>query len=240
MLLIASLGVREVFWLALIPGVLAAAAFWLLVKQKKTEPISTGKSLMLSLQEQPGAFKAFLGAVLIFGIADFSHTLLIFFAVATLTPSMGMVGAAAAGAGLYLVRNIVYALLCYPFGWLGDRFGRRNMLAAGYALAVLTFVGFIFTPADLAAYALLFAMAGAFIAAEDTLEGAIAGELVNENRRGLGFGVLATANGIGDFISSAVVSGIWALIGFPAGFAFAALVGAIGTVALVSGISRKT
>ncbi len=239
MLLITSISLREVFWLSLIPGVMAALAFWFLVRQKKGKLSPAKKSFSLSLDGQPGTFKSFLVAILAFGIADFSHTLLIFFAVATLSPSMGAVGAAAAGAGLYLVRNIAYALLCYPFGWMGDRFGRRNVLAAGYALAVLTFIGFILSPPSLIPYAVLFAMAGAFIAAEDTLEGAIAGELADKSRRALGFGMLATANGIGDFISSAVVSGIWAIAGFRAGFAFSAIVGAIGTVILIGGSTLK-
>jgi MFS family permease len=238
--LIAAVGLREVFYLALIPGALAALSFWLLVHQKTKKPVTKGPSLVVSLRQLPARFKKFIGAVFVFGIADFSHTLLIFFVIATLTPSMGMVGAAAAGAALYLVRNIAYALLCYPFGWLGDRFGHRRMLAAGYAIAVLTFVGFALSPPNLIAYGLLFAMAGAFIAAEDTLEGAMAGELVEKSRRATGFGALATANGIGDFVSSAVVSGLWAVAGFPAGFAYAAIVGTIGVLALLWGGSRKT
>jgi len=238
--LLSFMGIREIFWLTLIPGTLAALCFWFLVKEKNPSPSKSEKSIVSSLHGMPRVFKGFLGAVLVFGTADFSHTLLVFFAVATLTPSLGFAQATAAGVALFTVRNIVYALASYPFGALGDRFGRRRVLVAGYALAVLTFIGFILAPPDVLAYALLFAMAGAFIAAEDALEGAVAGELVAEKKRGLGFGALATANGIGDFISSIAIGFIWGAFGFAAGFAFSAAVAAIGTVALAITLKGKS
>jgi len=224
---------REIFLISVIPGSLAAVAFWLLVKEKKKMTGKGGKSFILSLKEMPKRFKLFVAAVLSFGIADFSHTLLIFFAVTQLSPSMGLTGAAAAGAMLYLVRNMSYALLSYPFGALGDKFGRRKMLALGYLVAVVTFIGFIFAPADLLVYGVLFALAGAFIAAEDSLEGAVTGELLNDKKRGLGYGIISTANGIGDFASSIIVSALWSAFGFASGFAFSAAVGLIGTLALL-------
>jgi len=224
---------REIFLISVVPGILAAAVFWLLVKEKKKAPDDDGKSLILSLREMPARFNLFAAAVLSFGVADFSHTLLIFFAVTQLSPSMGMEGAAAAGAVLYLIRNVSYALLSYPFGYLGDRFGRRRMLALGYGVAVLTFIGFMFAPVDLFVYGALFALAGAFIAAEDSLEGAVTGELLGDNKTGLGYGIISTANGIGDFASSIIVSALWSAFGFASGFAFSAAVGFIGTVALL-------
>jgi len=168
--------------------------------------------------------------VLVFGIADFSHTLLIAFAVVMLTPSLGFAQATAAGVILYTIRNIVYAAACYPFGALGDRFGRKTLLVLGYGIAVATFIGFALAPPDPILYGVLFALCGVFIAAEDTLESAVAGEMIEEKFRGLGFGALATVNGIGDLFSSILIGFIWAFVGYSAGFAFAAVVAAAGTV----------
>lgn len=240
LVLIASIGLREIIWLTLIPGFLAVATFWILVQEKSPAPSRDKTKLVASLRDLPGVFKRFLGAVLVFGIADFSHTLLIAFAIVALTPSLGLAGATAAGAGLYLVRNVVYAAASYPFGVLGDRFGRWNVLILGYAVAAATFVGFAVIPPGLSGYGVLFGLAGLFIAAEDTLEGAVAAELVEEQRRGLGFGALATVNGIGDLVSSIVVGFLWALIGYSAGFLFAAIVAAAGTLLLAAAWPRPS
>ena len=171
--------------------------------------------------------------MLVFGIADFSQTLLIAFVIVVFTPPLGFAMATAAGAGLYLVRNIVYPGASYPLGLLGDRIGRRPVLVLGYALAVATFVGFVIAPANLVVYGVLFAMCGIFIAAEDTLESALAGEMVEEESRALGFGALATMNGVGDLASSVMIGFIWAFVGYSAGFMVAAVIAAAGTILLI-------
>jgi hypothetical protein len=55
----------------------------------------------------------------------------------------------------------------------------------------------------------------------------------------MGFGSLATVNGVGDLLSSIAISSIWALWGFSAGFLLAAILAAIGTLLLGLG-GRRT
>jgi MFS family permease len=217
----------------MIPGILEAVVFAVAIKEKNPSPIESHKSIIVSMREFSPKYKKFLSAILLLGIADFSHTMLILFAVTMLTPSMGFGQATSAGVLLYGLRNIVYAAACYSFGALGDRLGRKKMLTLGYVLAVLMFIGFMIAPPSIISYGLLFSLAGAYIAAEDTLEGAVSGQMVEEQRRALGFGALATVNGIGDLISSFVVGILWSVFGFNAGFAFAAVVGAMGVFALI-------
>jgi MFS family permease len=233
LILVSSLGIREILWLAVIPGFIAFVAIWLFLRERDTAPHPKPRPLLVSLTGLSSRFKLFLSAVLIFGIADFSQTLLIAFAIVRLTPSLGFVTATAAGAGLYLIRNIVYAGASYPLGLLGDHFGRRPMLVIGYAIAVLTFIGFVLAPVNLIFYSALFAMCGVFIAAEDTLESALAGEMVEEESRALGFGALATVNGVGDLVSSVMIGFIWAFVGYSAGFMIAAVIAGAGTILLI-------
>ena len=233
LVLVSTIAIRTIFWLAVIPGILAFIVLWLWLKEKNPAPQDRPRKLLPSLRGLPSRFKAFLAAVLVFGIADFSQTLLIAFVIVALTPSMGFTMATAAGAGLYLVRNIVYAAASYPLGWLGDRIGRRPVLVGGYTVAVVTFIGFILAPVTIWAYGILFALCGLFIAAEDALESALAGEMVGEEARGLGFGALAAMNGVGDLVSSVMIGFIWTFIGYSTGFAIAAVIAATGTILLV-------
>lgn len=124
--LVASIGIRDIFWLAVIPGLLAAVVFIVAIKEKNPAPVESHKNILVSMKEFSPGFKQFLSAVLLFGISDFSHTMLILFAVTTLTPTMGFIQATSMGVILYGLRNVVYAAACYPFGYLGDRLGRKK------------------------------------------------------------------------------------------------------------------
>ena len=233
LVLVSTVAIRTLFWFAVIPGFLAFIAIWLFLKERGNTPQNRPRELIPSLRGLPSRFKAFLCAVLVFGIADFSQTLLIAFVIVALTPSLGFVMATAAGAGLYLIRNIVYAAASYPLGWMGDRVGRRSVLIAGYAIAVVSFIGFVLAPPNIIAYGILFGLCGLFIAAEDALEGALAGEMVGEGSRGLGYGALAAVNGVGDLVSSVMIGFIWTFVGYSAGFIVAAVIAAAGTILLI-------
>lgn len=217
---------RTLFWLTLVPGLGAGLAFALLVQEK--ERIADPKiRFWSSLQALPAGFRRYLVGVGIFGAGDFAPSLFILAATALLEPVHGLADAAALAALLYALRNGVYAAACYPAGAVSDRYGRRGLLLAGYVLGGGVMLGFAALFAARAAHlpllAGLFALSGVFIAVEDSLEGALTADLVPEERlRGTAFGVLATVNGVGDFLSSVLVGLLWTWAGYEAGFLYAA------------------
>jgi MFS family permease/HEAT repeat protein len=213
---------RIVFLLTLIPGLGAALAFALLVRERRRAP-NHALAFWHSVRRLPRPYRRFLVGVFVFGLADFAPTLLILRATGVLAPVHGIAHAAQLAAILYGLRNVFYAAAAYPVGALADRIGRRGLLAAGYALAALTFIGFMRATTDLAYLALLFAAAGVFIAVEDALEGAIAAELLPAETRGLGYGVLGSVNGVGDLLSSVTVGLLWTHVSAGAGLLYAML-----------------
>jgi predicted MFS family arabinose efflux permease len=84
---------RIVLWLTLIPGALAVLTFLTLVKDPEHSP-NPALKFFSTLRELPARFKRYLAAVGIFGIGDFSHSLLILAATQLLTPTMGVIQAA--------------------------------------------------------------------------------------------------------------------------------------------------
>jgi MFS family permease len=78
--------------------------------------------------------------------------------------------------------------------------------------------------------AVVFALAGIFIAITDTLEDSFCAELVGEEHHGTAFGVLATVNGVGDFLSSTVVGVLWTACGTAAAFGYSAGLFVVGAV----------
>jgi MFS family permease len=206
---------RFVFVLSLIPGLAAAAAFALLVRETP-RPGRQGLAFWGALRDLPEGYKRFLGGVGLFGLGDFSHTLLILGATQILTPQYGVVGASQWGALLYAWRNLVYAGVSFPIGALADRMNKRTLLGLGYAVGALTPLCFAlvvaFDVARIVPLAAIFALAGIYVAAEDALEGAIPADLVPSEGRGTAYGLMGTVNGAGDLIASAMVGFLWTAI----------------------------
>jgi MFS family permease len=220
---------RIIFLLTLIPGILSVLSMTFLITEKR-RPRNHEMQFVTTLRGMPRDYRTFLLAVGLFGLADFAPTLMILRATTVLEPSMGLLDASRYAALLYLLRNVVYTLASYPIGALSDRFSRTRYLAVGYAVAVITFIGFAIALPSLWWFIACFALAGVFIAWEDTIEGVAVRDYVDESVAGTAYGVLGVVNGIGDFGSSIIVGVLWTSLGAPWGFAYAVVVGAAGTL----------
>jgi MFS family permease len=199
---------RVLAW-TLVPGILAALTFGLLVRERPNHQPATG-SFWFGVRQLPPSFRRFLLAVGVFGLGDFSHTLLILFATQVLTPTYGRALAASIAVGLYLLHNVFYAAFAYLGGWLSDRVPqRRVVLAVGYGLAVVMALLLVSGPKSVPILAVIFALAGIVVGVEEALEDSLAAELVAQEQHGMAFGTLAAVNAVGDFASSFVVGLLW-------------------------------
>jgi MFS family permease len=223
---------RAVFLMTVVPGLGSALALALMVRERRRDP-NHGMEFWRSVRNLPRSYRRFLVGVFVFGLADFAPTLLILRATDLLAPLHGLAHAAQLAALLFALRNAAYAAASFPIGALGDRLGRRGLLAGGYALAALTFAGFLIQTPSLPYLALLFALAGVFIAVEDALEGATAADLLPADVRGLGYGVLGSVNGVGDLFSSLVVGLLWTHVSIAAGLTYAVILSLAGAVLIV-------
>lgn len=227
-----ELPVRRLFVISLVPGVLAAAFIAGLVKEKHRPP-NHGLKLWGSVKQLPTRFKKFVAAVGIFGLGNFSHTLLILRAMEVLKPTMGAVHANAVAMGLYTVHNVVYSTAAYPAGVLSERLGKRALLGLGYFLFALMCIGFSLPTLPLPLLVGLFLLAGLYIGIVDTMERSYAAELLCDELRGTGNGLLHTVNGVGDLVSSVVVGSLWTAISPVFGFGYAAVMSCVGGLILL-------
>ncbi len=206
--LVSLVGLRPMFLITLIPGLLAAAAIMFLVREEVHEP-APEQTLWHGVRALPDEFRRYLIGVGIAGIGDFSKTLLILWATQAWTPRLGLARAATLAMTFYIGYNLVYTISCYVSGLLADRFPKRWVLAIGYSVAVIPATALLLPGDSLGKFAVIFAFAGLYMGVWETLENSTAATLLPVSVRGLGFGVLATINGIGDFISSAAVGVLW-------------------------------
>ena len=208
--LTAAIGLQPTFALTIVPGIIAALLIAFLVREKPHEP-QPAHTLWKGVKALPRDFRKYLVGVSVAGIGDFSNTLLILWATQTLTPRIGHARAAALAMAFYIGYNVVYTISCYVSGILADRFAKNWVLAVGYSIAVIPAVALMWPGASFVKFGIVFAFSGLYMGVWETLENTTAATLLPAQIRGVGFGVLATVNGVGDFISSASVGALWIL-----------------------------
>src|SRR5579863_7056108 len=84
---------RKVFLWTLLPGLVAVASFWLLVRERPMAA-KQKRSFLMGVRDLPAPFRRFLLGVGVFGAGDFSHSLLILYASRMLAPEFGLACAA--------------------------------------------------------------------------------------------------------------------------------------------------
>lgn len=147
-----SIDLRWIFYLAVIPGLLAF--LMVLMVSETPGPARSKAKIDASLARLPTGYRRYLAATAIFGLGNSSNAFLI-------------LETRALGASLqttiliYAAFNLAAAAISYPAGWLSDRFGRRNLLFAAEAVFLVSYLGFGLSR-NLAVIGLMFALYGLF------------------------------------------------------------------------------
>jgi MFS family permease len=236
----AGIEFRTVILWTVLPGVLAAGSMFFLTKER--EPVVTPMPSGPTQQPRrpfPRTFWIFLVGVLLFGLGDFSRTFLIWLAAQKLDgPVTDAAGTVSGAVLLYTLHNLISAGVAFPVGHLGDRGSKLRILLWGYGLGVGTNLLLALLGGSIVWLVAVVLLSGAYIAVEETLEKAVAAELLPRELRSLGFGLLACANAVGDMVSSLYVG--YLLEAHQPGWAFAiaASVGMLGVLWLVLMLRR--
>jgi MFS family permease len=224
---------HKVFLWTLVPGLVAVALFWLLVRER---PVAARpqRSFLIGLKTLPISFRKLLVGVGVFGAGDFSHSLLILYAARMLSPGYGAARAASFAVGLYTLHNVFYAGSAYLSGWLSDHVpSRKAVLAAGYALAGITAILLCTGTHSLPLLVLIFILAGLYVGTEEALEDSLSAELVPKEQHGMAFGTLAAVNAVGDFLSSLMVGFLWSAFNVQTAFTASAILFVTGAVLIL-------
>ncbi|HEY7424541.1 MAG TPA: MFS transporter, partial [Gemmataceae bacterium] len=196
LLLVVGVGLRWTFALTLLPGLAAALLIIFLVRERDHVP-QPHTRLWSGLKGLPADFRRYLIGVGIAGLGDFSNTLLVLWATQAFTPRYGLDQAMLFAMLFYIGYNVVYTLSCFVNGLLADHLLKNVILAAGYSIAVIPAIALL-TPGDsFLKFAIIFGFSGLYMGAWETVEASAAATLLPSSSRGVGFGALATVNGIG-------------------------------------------
>jgi MFS family permease len=229
-LLLLFLGFRDVFLLASIPAMLSVIVlifFVREVKKKRTPKLS----FRVGLGSLSPGFRRYLTVVTLFSLANLSWAFLILRA-----SELGLgIGQAVL---LYMLFNVVYALVSLPAGVLSDRVGRRPVIASGYCIFGFTSVGFaLVTSAWLALP--LFVLYGVFMGFVEGVQRAHVADLVAPRFRGTAMGAFHTTTGLAMLPASVIAGVLWQVVGSWAAFAFAAVLSFVAALLMVTALKPQ-
>lgn len=217
---------RDVFYLALIPAFLAVAVIIFFVREPKIPPEEKKEkpNFWKSLSLLHSDYKRFLLISCLFSLAYFSFALLIVRAneLGVSTQDILLV---------YILYNVVYMLSSVPIGQFSDKIGRKPVIAGSFLLYGAICVGFAFAT-SLWQIAALFAIYGAFVAADESVNKAYISDMMEEKERGMALGAYNTAVGAVYLPASVLFGALWATFGALTAFGAAAAVAAFSGIAM--------
>jgi MFS family permease len=219
-----------VFWVAVVPAVLAAALVMFAVREPERATASAGHDrmrladLVSGMGQLPALYWVGLAVASVLTLARFSEAFLILKAQQT-----GV--AIALLPAVLVVMNVVYAGLAFPAGRLSDRLGRIGILAAGTGVLVLADLVLALANGPLM-LGLGVVLWGAHMALTQSLFAALVADTVPAALRGTGFGLLNFATGIALFAASVVAGALWTAYGAEATFLAGAAIAVVGLIGL--------
>ena len=220
---------RLVFWLAVIPGILAVGLLIAGIREsreRKTGKTKTNPLQWESLRNLGQGYWILVAVALVFNLGNSSEAFLLL---------RGQeLGIAPQFVPLTLVvMNIAYSLSAYPVGILSDRLGRFGLLVGGYLLYALVYLGFAFVEAPWQIWG-LFALYGLHLGMSQGVLLALVADKVPSQLRGTAFGFLNLAVGVALLPASLLAGGLWQSVGASAAFLAGSLLAIAAVILLVT------
>ena len=218
---------RAVFWIAVIPAVLAVALLVFGIREPEREPVARPINPIqrASLRKLSHAYWWVVAIGGVFTLARFSEAFLV-------------LRAAEGGLPLALVplvligMNVVYSLSAYPFGRLSDRVSHAWLLALG--LAILIGADIVLAYSNRWTWVWLgVSLWGLHMGITQGLLATMVADTAPADLRGTAFGFFNLVSGVALLIASAVAGLLWDQLGAPQTFIAGAVFSTIALLAIL-------
>jgi MFS family permease len=223
------LGIREIFYLALIPGLLAF--FMVLLVKERPVAITAKSKIDVGLRRFPGGYWRYLAATALFTLGNSSNSFLIMRAQDLGTPLELTIL-------VYAMFNLVAALISYPAGSLSDKLGRRNVLLTAFGIFLVAYLGFALAR-NILLMGALFVFYGLYQGIFRAVGKAFTADFVPGDLRASAIGWYGTTLGLLELVASVVAGLLWDKVGHTAVFYYGAVFAFAGSVALLVVIPQR-
>ncbi len=196
---------RAVFWLSLIPAIIAVAVLACGIKEpaaNKTQSDKAATPLRLESIKSlgPGFWFVFFVSLL-FTLGNSSDAFILLKAktvgIATNIVPMCLV-----------VMNVTYSLSAYPAGYLSDKLGRKALLLVSFAIYACVYAGLAFASHAWHIWVLM-AFYGLYLGFSQGTLLSIVADRVPKEMRGTAFGLLSLSVGLGLLPASLLAGWLW-------------------------------
>jgi len=206
-----GVSLQTLFLLSAIPGLLVVVAIVVGVREVgQGTPTSAPAPALAAFRE----LRPLLVPIGVFALGNASDVFLLLKAGATRAPIEAL-------PLLWVALHVVKVVSSLFAGGLADRFGKRRIVALGWGIYALVYVGFAFaqTPAQVA---VLFVVYGTYHGLTEGSEKALVASLVPAERRGAAFGAYHLVVGILAIPSSVIFGVLWTAFDPAVAFVFGA------------------
>ena len=204
-LYISKENIRQTFFIAFIPALIAILLLVFLVKEKK-KPIShvENKFVKINFKNMDSRLQLFMIISFVFAVGNSSDVFLLLQA-----KNLGMTTITVVLA--YVLYNIAQTVFSTPAGILADKFGARKVFAGGLLVFSAVYLCFGLTNSSFLLW-FLFPIYGVYIAATDGVSKAYLSEFIQKKESGSYFGAYYTINALGTFFASLIGGLLWQYI----------------------------
>lgn len=216
---------RKVFWLSMVPGIIAVLLIIFFITEKKKSAMSDPEKPKLKLRYFDWRFKFFVLIATLFALGNSSDVFLILRAQQIGIPTV-MIPI------VYLLFNLIYSLSSIPAGMVADRFGRKRVILLGFILFAFLYYGFA-VASDTKAIWVLFSLYGLFMGLTEGIQKAFLATIIPQDFKATAFGVYNTVVGIAMLPASLIGGWLWDRVSPSATFYFGAITASLSSVLFV-------
>jgi MFS family permease len=215
LLLALHVPLRDIFFWAIIPGVVTLVLALALREPKRAIRTAARVPFSWNMPNLSPRFKCYLFVVGLFSLGNSSNMFLLLRAQELGVPQAQI-------PLLWAAVSALAALLLTPMSGLSDRWGRRRFIVAGWALYAVVYVLLGMAPLGSASLFMTFAAYGVFVAATEGVEKALVADLAPSGQTGTAFGWFNLITGVMLFPASFIFGELYEHAGAAIAFGFSA------------------
>lgn len=222
----------SVFLWSLVPATLGVAILFF-VRESASRRGAARTIPPFLWNELPRTLRLYLIITFVFALGNSSNMFLLLRTAGTgTTPTMVLLA--------YLLYNVFSMTLASPAGHVSDRIGRRALLATGYLVYGLVYLGFAMLDSGLTHWTGwgLFAAYGIYSGLTEGVEKALVADLAPPYLRATAMGVHATVAGIALLPASIIAGLLWEHVGPGAPFFFGGTLAIFASASVLLGVRR--